>query len=634
MMLSNLKHQWAPVWTSAITRAQINVGTVATSTSAFRGSTTRLFATTAEDVEKVTAAIAEKGDEIRRLKADKAPKDAITPAVEGLLQLKKEYERLTGKSFDPPKEAPKEKIAVPPPSPKENKKADMKPTEPSEPIVRVSYYDAALGKDSGIGYGDYDIIASQSETGRQFASIDTLGTEQGPAVGETVWIRGRVSSIRAKGNACFMVLRSKSFYTVQACHFKEAEDPEESKKLIKYAGGLTLESIVDIMGEVVAADVKSCSQSNIEIKIKKVYTVSRAPAVLPFLLEDAARPQAEIDASQSTDRPFPSVQQDVRLNNRWLDLRVPANNAIMRVRSGVSLLFREALHNEGFIEINTPKLIAGESEGGSDVFRTDYFGQPACLAQSPQLYKQMAISADLERVYEIGPVFRAENSNTRRHLCEFTGLDLEMSIKEHYNEALGVLHRLFRHIFDGLEVRYAKELEVIRTQYPSDPVRFTGEPLILHWGEGMQMLKDAGNQVDELADLSSSLELTLGELVKAKYNADFYILDQYPSAIRPFYTMPSPTNPLYSNSYDLFIRGQEICSGAQRCHETAMLEDRIREKGMELGPLKYYIESFRHGVSPHAGAGIGLERVVFLYLGLDNVRKSSMFPRDPNRCQP
>ena len=121
--------------------------------------------------------------------------------------------------------------------------------------------------------------------------------------------------------------------------------------------------------------------------------------------------------------------------------------------------------------------------------------QPACLAQSPQLYKQMAISSDLDKVFEIGPVFRAENSNTRRHLCEFTGLDLEMAIKEHYNEALGVLHRMFRHIFDGLEKRYARELEVIRQQYPSEPVRFTEEPLIIHWPEGMQMLRDAGQEV-------------------------------------------------------------------------------------------------------------------------------------------
>jgi aspartyl/asparaginyl-tRNA synthetase len=366
--------------------------------------------------------------------------------------------------------------------------------------------------DQNIAYGDFSIIASQSETGRKFVEFEDLGKENGPKEGDIVWIRGRVSSVRAKGNACFMVLRSGSFNTVQACHFKDKENPEISKKLIKYTGSLPLESIVDIMGVVVAADVKSCSVSNVELQIRRIYTISRAPVVLPFLLEDASRPQADIDASEGTERPFAAVLQNTRLDNRWLDLRVPSNNAIMRVRSGVSLLFREALHAEGFIEINTPKLIAGESEGGSDVFRTDYFGQPACLAQSPQLYKQMAISADMERVYEIGPVFRAENSNTRRHLCEFTGLDMEMAIKEHYNEALVVLHRMFRHIFDGLEERYPKELAVIRLQYPSEPVKFTAEPLILHWGEGMSMLKEAGNEVDELADLSSALELTLGQV--------------------------------------------------------------------------------------------------------------------------
>ena len=173
-----------------------------------------------------------------------------------------------------------------------------------------------------------------------------------------------------------------------------------------------------------SANVKSCTQSDIEIQIRKLFVVSRAPVQLPFLLEDANRPEAEIEASQSSDRPYARVGQDLRLNNRWLDLRVPANNAIMRIKGGVSFLFRESLMLQGFTEIITPKLISGESEGGAGVFRTDYFGKTACLAQSPQLYKQMAISADLERVFEIGPVFRAENSNTRRHLCEFTGIIL------------------------------------------------------------------------------------------------------------------------------------------------------------------------------------------------------------------
>jgi aspartyl-tRNA synthetase len=148
------------------------------------------------------------------------------------------------------------------------------------------------------------------------------------------------------------------------------------------------------------------------------------------------------------------------------------------------------------------------------------------------------------------------------------------------------------------------------------------------------MLRKAGHTVDDYEDLSTAQELLLGELVKAEYHTDFYMIDQYPAKIRPFYTMPNLLQPNYSNSYDLFLRGQEICSGAQRCHDVELLIQRIQAKGIALGPLSSYIDSFRHGISPHAGAGIGLDRVVFLYLGLDNVRKASMFPRDPNRITP
>lgn len=281
-------------------------------------------------------------------------------------------------------------------------------TSPNPPII--DYY-SPVGDVNQLEYGDYHLIASQSaDTVRNYIPIDKLDQSY---VGQKVWIRGRVNNIRAKGNGCFLVIRGGSFYTVQACHFRDKSQVENSKQLIKFVGNLTLESIVDIYGEVVTANVKSCSQKSVEIFVNKIFTVSRAPTLLPFLLEDAGRSQAEIDATENSERPLTGVSQEMRLDNRWLDLRVPANNAIMRLRSAISLLFRESLINENFIEINSPKLIAGESEGGSEVFRTDYFGTPACLAQSPQLYKQMAISADLERVFEIGPVFRAEKSNTR-----------------------------------------------------------------------------------------------------------------------------------------------------------------------------------------------------------------------------
>ncbi|GKY98832.1 hypothetical protein MPSEU_000839200 [Mayamaea pseudoterrestris] len=504
------------------------------------------------------------------------------------------------------------------------------------PIVDVTY----LSIDDEASYpafGDMTRVMSRSRTGREWTRIASLEEQQDKIVeGTKVWLRGRLQSIRVKGGSCFLVIRQDTFHTLQACYFKDKSDPEASKQMIRYLQSLTVESMVDVQGILAPASVKSCSVSSMELKLERIHAVSKADAVLPFLVEDAGRSEKEVEDSQTTDRPFPRLGQDLRLDHRWLDLRAPANNAIMRIQSAVCQLFRESLYSNSFVEIHTPKLIAGESESGAGVFTTDYFGTTACLAQSPQLYKQMAVASDLDRVFEIGPVFRAEKSHTRRHLCEFTGLDLEMAIGDHYMETLEIIHELFKHIFNGLETRWAKELAVIREQYESEPVAFTDKPCVLHWPEAMDILREQGMDVGEgMDDLSGAMELKLGEVVKERFGTDFFMLDKYPSTIRPFYTMPDPEDARFSNSYDIFIRGQEICSGAQRCHDPELLLRILEEKGIEFGDgLKSYIESFRHGVSPHAGAGIGLERVVFLYLGLDNVRKASMFPRDPNRCTP
>lgn len=449
-----------------------------------------------------------------------------------------------------------------------------------------------------------------------------------------IWVRGRVSSIRIKGNACFLILRSNTSLTLQICHFTNSQTIFKSKEMIQFISRIPLESIVAVYGQVFSGHIYSCTLQNIELHFQQLFVISRCILTLPFRLDDAKRSDNDIRNTKDSKRPLVGVEQDIRLNSRWIDLRVPSNNSIMRVKSGILRFFREALYQKGFIEINTPKLISGQSEGGSDVFKTDYFGQPACLAQSPQLYKQMAISSDLGKVFEIGPVFRAENSKTRRHLCEFTGLDIEMEIKSHYNEVLEELHYVFHYMFTALEKDYLRELTIIRKQYPSEPALITEKPVILHWHDAISLLSEAGHKMKEFEDLSSRQELILGQLVKEKYHTDFFILDKYPLCIRPFYTMPCPHNPLFSNSYDIFIRGQEICSGAQRCHDPDLLEKRIIEHGIDPSSLKFYIDSFRHGISPHGGAGIGLERVVFLYLGLDNVRKASMFPRDPTRCVP
>ena len=262
----------------------------------------------------------------------------------------------------------------------------------------VEYHDVQTNGD--IEFGDYATIRSQDASiARQYTLAKDIGAApsggtpsagalEGASASGLIWLRGRVASIRVKGNSAFVVIRSGTFYTVQACHFKDDNDIANSKALLKFVKDIALESIVDVCGIVVPAHVKSCTQQTAEIQIRKMFVVSRARTVLPFLLEDASRSQADIDSTAESDRPLTGVGQEVRLNNRWLDLRVPANNAMLRIRGGISMLFREALTNQGFCEINTPKLIGGESEGGSSAFRVDYFGQDACLAQSPQLYNK------------------------------------------------------------------------------------------------------------------------------------------------------------------------------------------------------------------------------------------------------
>ena len=266
-------------------------------------------------------------------------------------------------------------------------------------------------------------------------------------------------------------------------------------------------------------------------------------ARLPFTLEDASRPIAEINE----DTGFNPVHLDTRLNNRVVDLRTITNHAIFRIQAGVSRLFRGFLDGRGFTEIHTPKLISAASEGGANVFKVTYFKENAFLAQSPQLYKQMMICSDFEKVYEIAPVFRAENSLTHRHMTEFMGLDMEMSFNEHYHEVLETLGELFVDIFDGLKTQYLNEIEVVNRQYPFEEFKYLQKSLILQFPEAIKMLRDAGVEIGDFEDFNTEKERFLGKLVKEKYNTDFYILDKFPLAVRPFYTMPDLNMPVWSH---------------------------------------------------------------------------------------
>ncbi|KAI9173334.1 aspartate--tRNA ligase dps1 [Blastocladiella emersonii ATCC 22665] len=476
-------------------------------------------------------------------------------------------------------------------------------------------------------YGVLPVNQSTQRTGETRESISDITPDR---EGERIKLRARVHTSRAQGNKlCFFQLRQR-FDTIQAVL---TVDTVISKHMVKFATGINSESLVLIEATIVKSPepVKSCTVQDAELRVHSVFVESTSAERLPFSLEDASRPETDFE---DTDAKYVRVNLDTRLNNRVIDLRTQTNQAIFRIQSGVCQLFREFLYARGFNEIHSPKLLGAASEGGASVFEVSYFKSKAYLAQSPQFYKQMMICADFDRVFEIGPVFRAENANTHRHMTEFTGLDLEMAFNEHYHEVLDLFDELFVHMFEGLESRYARELEIINRQYPFEPFQFLKKSLRLTYPEAVAMLRADGVEIADDEDLNTEKERRLGKLVKEKYGTDFFMLDKFPLVVRPFYTMPNPEEKMYSNSYDFFMRGEEILSGAQRVHDPELLEERAREHGVEPSTIQGYIDAFKYGVPPHAGGGLGLERVVMLYLNLFNIRRTSLFPRDPTRLEP
>ncbi|KAF2297189.1 hypothetical protein GH714_019118 [Hevea brasiliensis] len=301
----------------------------------------------------------------------------------------------------------------------------------------------------------------------------------------------------------------------------------------------------------------------VEVQVRKLHCISKAMPTLPINIEDAARSEKEIEEALQAGEQLVRVNQDTRLNYRVLDMRTPANQGIFHIQ-----------HEVG---------------------------------RSPQLHKQMAICGDKERVFEVGPVFRAEDSYTHRHLCEFVGLDVEMEIKKHYSEVMDIVDRLFVTMFDHLNEKCKKELDAVRRQYPFEPLKYLRKTLRLRFEEGIQMLKVTVSGVITYPCIHGCIYLCYW------YGTEFYILHRYPLAVRPFYTMPCYDDAQYSNSFDVFIRGEEIISGAQRVHVPELLEERAKACGIDVNTITTYIDSFRYGAPPHGGFGVGLERVVMLF---------------------
>ncbi|KZV99070.1 aspartate-tRNA ligase [Exidia glandulosa HHB12029] len=480
-------------------------------------------------------------------------------------------------------------------------------------------------------YGPLPLNMSQERTKRERISIAALTPND---VGKTVLFRARINTSRAQGSKMlFLNLRQK---TASIQGLMIIDGTKVSKQMLKWSSSLLAESIVLVEGvvEKTAEEIKSASVKDLEIKISKFNLIAGLDGLLPFSLEDANRAEADY-AQEGAD--FNRVNIDTRLSGRVLDLRTQTNQAIFKLQAVVTDFFRDYLHKNGFTEIHSPKLQGAATESGASVFKVQYFKGDAFLAQSPQLAKQMCIAADFERVYEIGPVFRAENANTHRHLTEFIGLDLEMAIEEHYHEVMELLDGLFLYIFRNLREQYKNEIEIVRKQFPAEEFIWREGPegtLKLTFAEAVDLLVADGVDRSVLDDINTENEKRLGRLVREKYQTDYFIIDKFPMELRPFYTMADPNNPGLSNSYDFFMRGEEILSGAQRIHEPQLLMQEMRKKGIDPESMKAYVDAFRMGCPPHGGGGIGLERVLMLFLKLNNIRRASLFPRDPKRLEP
>ncbi|KAG2633765.1 hypothetical protein PVAP13_2NG296712 [Panicum virgatum] len=409
---------------------------------------------------------------------------------------------------------------------KKQQKKDARKAEKAEKAAQRQQQrqTAAAAAEEGpfaANYGDVPVedVQSKAVSGRSWTKVGDL--DEG-AAGRAVLVRGAAQAIRPVSKKMAFVVLRQSMSTVQ-CVLVASADASVSMQMVKFATALSKESIVDVEGVVsLPKEPLKATTQQVEIQLRKIYCVNRATPTLPINLEDAARSEAEFEKAEQVGEKLVRVGQDTRLNYRAIDPRTPSNQAVFRIQCQVGNKFGEYLLSKDFVGIHTPKLIAGSSEGGAAVFKLLYNGQPACLAQSPQLYKQMAICGGFERVFEVGPVFRAENSNTHRHLCEFVGLDAEMEIKEHYFEVCDIIDGLFVSIFKHLTTNCKKELETINGQYPFEPLKYLEKTLKLTYEEGIQMLKEAGTEIEPMGDLNTEAEKKLGRLVREKYGTDFF----------------------------------------------------------------------------------------------------------------
>jgi nondiscriminating aspartyl-tRNA synthetase len=313
------------------------------------------------------------------------------------------------------------------------------------------------------------------------------------------------------------------------------------------------------------------------------------------------------------------------LDHAQVTTRHPRQQAAWRIAAASMQGFRTALDAQHFTEVQSPKLVESATESGANVFTVDYFGRPAYLAQSPQFYKQVLVGV-FERVYEIGPVFRAEPHDTVRHLAEYVSLDVELGFIDDHRDVVRVLRDVMAGMVEAVRHRAARDLELLGVDVPAVPEEIP----VLHFREALRI---AGAPDDE-PDLAPAHERAVGAWAQETHGSDFVVVEGYPTAHRAFYSHPDPEEPHWSRSFDLIFRGVELVSGAQRLHRYEEYVAVLAARGLDPAPYEGYLEAFRYGVPPHGGFAIGLERWVSRLIGVENVRQVTLFPRDLHRLSP
>ena len=429
-------------------------------------------------------------------------------------------------------------------------------------------------------------------------------TEVQAHVGERVCVQGWLHAVRRLGGVNFLVLRD-GWGTVQAVTEQETELAPITQ------AELQTESLIALEGLVVAS---AQAPGGVELQQLQITVLTPVREALPVLIS-----KREVKA-----------QLPVLLDHAVVTNRHPGRRALFRLSAGVMAAFRGYLNSIGFTEIQTPKVVASATESGANVFAIDYFGRPAYLAQSPQFYKQIMVGV-FERVFEVGPVFRAEPHATARHLSEYVSMDLELGFIENHFTVMGVLRNLLDHIFTTLQSQYSAELALVGANLPTVPATIPH----LHFSEAKELVYQL-HGVDERnePDLSPQEERWLGAWAQSEHGSDFLFVTGYPMSKRPFYTHPDPARPAYSNSFDLLFRGIELVTGGQRLHRYEDYLAALAARKLSTEPFVGYLEAFRYGMPPHGGLAIGLERLLMQLTGATNLRETTLFPRDLSRLTP